>query len=124
MVWDTISQTTDKVTRSDTTPGPMIQEVKLTVETEKNQKKTEAEEDEEKKKTEVSEKFLDDLEQDIELIHNIGLKFSIHNSTGRTMVKVINKESGEMIREIPSKKFLDLAAKLEEMIGIIFDKKI
>ena len=58
------------------------------------------------------------------MIHNIGLKFSVHNATGRTMVKVINKENGNTIREIPSRELLDLASKLDEMIGIIFDKRI
>jgi flagellar protein FlaG len=40
------------------------------------------------------------------------------------MVKVVNKDTGNLIREIPPKEVLDLAAKLDEMIGILFDKTI
>ncbi len=124
MAWDVNSQTINKVTRSDTIPEPKFQEAKPAVETEKTESKTKAAEAEKKRKAEVSQTFLDDLEQDIDMIHNIGLKFSVHNATGRTMVKVINKENGNTIREIPSRELLDLASKLDEMIGIIFDKRI
>ena len=37
---------------------------------------------------------------------------------------VIEKETGEIIREIPSGEFLNLSAKLEEMFGILFDRKV
>lgn len=72
----------------------------------------------------VTEQMLEELEQDIETMHNVGLKFSKHTDTGRTMIKVLNKETGEIIREIPSENVLDLAAKIEEMIGIMFDKEV
>lgn len=72
----------------------------------------------------VTEEMLKELEQDIEVMHNIGLKFAKHNDTGRTMIKVLDKVSDELIREIPSEEVLNLAAKIEEMIGILFDKKV
>jgi len=124
MAWDVISQTTDSVARSDTIPRSKIQETPPHGDTGKTEAKTMAAEAEKKREAEVSQKFLEELEKDIGLIHNIGLKFSVHSQTGRTMVKVINKDSGNTIREIPPKKLLDLAAKLDEMIGIIFDKKV
>jgi flagellar protein FlaG len=72
----------------------------------------------------VPDTLLKDLEEDFEMIHNVGLHFSIHDGTGRTMVKVINKDNGTLIREIPSEEVLNLAAKLDEMIGIIFDETV
>ena len=72
----------------------------------------------------VSQEFLDDLEREIELIHNVKLQFSVHQSTGRTMVKVVNRDNEQTIREVPSEKILNLAAKLDEMIGILFDKTV
>jgi flagellar protein FlaG len=72
----------------------------------------------------VTEQMLKELEQDIETMHNVGLKFSKHNDTGRTMIKVLNKENDEVIREIPAEDVLDLAARIEEMIGILFDKEV
>lgn len=72
----------------------------------------------------VTEAMLEELEHDINTMHSIGLKFSKHNDTGRTFVKVLNKENNEVIREIPSEDVLDLAGKIGEMIGILFDKEV
>ncbi len=57
-------------------------------------------------------------------MHNVGLNFSVHESTGRTIVKVIDKETEKLIREIPSEELLNMADKMGEMIGILFDKKV
>ena len=40
------------------------------------------------------------------------------------MVKVINEETGEIIREIPPEKILDMVAKMWELAGILVDRKI
>jgi len=40
------------------------------------------------------------------------------------MIKVINSETDEVIREIPPEKILDLIAKLWELAGIIVDEKV
>ncbi len=72
----------------------------------------------------VTEEMLAELERDIESIHSIGLKFSKHDESGRTMIKVMDRQNEELIREIPSEEVLNLAAKIEEMIGILFDKKV
>jgi flagellar protein FlaG len=75
-------------------------------------------------KRQVTEEMLDELEQDIENMHNVGLRFSKHNDSGRTMIKVLDKENDQVIREIPAEDVLNLAAKMEEMIGILFDKEV
>ena len=36
---------------------------------------------------------------------------------------VVDKEAGEMIREVPPQQVLDLMAKIEELMGILFDQK-
>ena len=38
------------------------------------------------------------------------------------MVQVISKADGKVIREIPSEELLDLAAKMDEVVGVIFNK--
>lgn len=73
---------------------------------------------------EISQALLDEVEQDIQLMHNVGLHFSVHDATGRTMISVIDKETEDLIREVPPEEFLNLAAKIDEMIGILFDKKV
>ena len=50
------------------------------------------------------------------------LKIQVHSSTGNIMVKVISKESGQIIREIPPEELLNLAAKMEQMTGALFNE--
>lgn len=51
------------------------------------------------------------------------LEFSIHQKTKLISVKVLDKETGETIREIPPEKSLDFVAKLWQMAGILVDEK-
>jgi flagellar protein FlaG len=51
------------------------------------------------------------------------LSFSIHKETKEIMVKVINSETQEVIREIPPEKVLDMVAKMMEMAGLLVDEK-
>ena len=46
---------------------------------------------------------------------NTTLEFSVHEKTKTIMVKVLNRDTGEVIREIPPEKNLDFVAKLWEM---------
>lgn len=50
-------------------------------------------------------------------------KFSVHKATGQITVKVMDKETGDVIREIPSEKILDIVATALEMAGILVDEK-
>jgi flagellar protein FlaG len=57
------------------------------------------------------------------VIFNKRMHFQIHEDTGRVMVKILNSDTGDVITEIPSEKLLDMAARMEEMVGLIFDKR-
>jgi flagellar protein FlaG len=50
-------------------------------------------------------------------------EFSIHEKTKQIMVKVIDSETNEVIREIPPEKILDMVATIWEMAGIIVDER-
>lgn len=52
------------------------------------------------------------------------LDISIHDKTHEIMVKVLNKETGEVIREVPPEKTLDLVAKMMELAGLFVDQRI
>jgi len=52
------------------------------------------------------------------------LEFSIHEKTKEIMVKVIDTNTDEVIREIPREKILDMVAKMWEMAGILVDEKV
>lgn len=49
---------------------------------------------------------------------------SVHEQTNSIMVKVLDRDSGQLIREIPPEKTLDLVAKMMEIAGILIDERI
>lgn len=54
---------------------------------------------------------------------NESLRFKVHEDTNRTIITVVNQETGEVIREIPSEKFLDLVAMFQKQIsGLLVDE--
>ena len=53
-----------------------------------------------------------------------GVSIQVNQGTGDIMVRVIATEDGRTIREIPRKELVNLAAKMEEMIGILFNEKV
>jgi len=75
-------------------------------------------------KAEASEALIKALNNDMETLHRVGLQFSVHEDTGQTVVRVVDKDSGKLIRQIPPQELLDLATKLEDMMGILFDKNV
>jgi flagellar protein FlaG len=62
------------------------------------------------------------LKQRFQLIHQVELQFSVNEASGRTVVTVTDAQTGEVIREIPPSEQLKLAARLDEMIGLLFDQ--
>jgi flagellar protein FlaG len=52
------------------------------------------------------------------------LDFHLHEKLNRHYVEIRNSETNEVIKEIPSKEFLDMVAKLLELAGLIIDEKI
>lgn len=55
--------------------------------------------------------------------NNTHLQFRIHDVTKDVMVKIVDDETGDVIKEIPPEKMLDLVAKIWEIAGIIVDEK-
>jgi flagellar protein FlaG len=51
------------------------------------------------------------------------LQFSVHKETKMITAKVINKETGQVIREVPPEKTLDLIANLWKVAGILIDER-
>ncbi|MBU0986457.1 MAG: flagellar protein FlaG [Proteobacteria bacterium] len=69
------------------------------------------------------EELAADLQKNLKIMHNVDLQFSVHETSGQVMVIVRDESSGKVIREIPPKEVLNLAAKFDEMIGLILDKQ-
>jgi flagellar protein FlaG len=49
--------------------------------------------------------------------------FGIHEATNRVTIKIVDKETKEVIKELPPEKTLDMIAKVWEMAGILVDEK-
>lgn len=55
---------------------------------------------------------------------NRGLEFTVDEDSGRDVIKVIDKNSGDVIKQYPSEEVLSLVAKLSEATGTFVDSKI
>ncbi|NQY86528.1 MAG: flagellar protein FlaG [Colwellia sp.] len=55
---------------------------------------------------------------------NRGLEFSVDKDSGRDVIKVIDKNSGDVIKQYPSEEVLSLVSKLSETIGNFVDSKV
>ncbi len=49
--------------------------------------------------------------------------FGVHEDTNRIMIKIMDKETKEVIKEFPPEKTLDMIARIWEMAGILVDEK-
>jgi flagellar protein FlaG len=55
---------------------------------------------------------------------NTHLKFEFHEKLQEYYVTIVDDRSKEVIKEIPSKKVLDMFAAMTEFVGLMVDKKI
>lgn len=54
---------------------------------------------------------------------NSEVAFGFHEGTNRVTIKIIDKETKEVIKELPPEKTLDLIAKAWELAGIMVDER-
>ena len=114
--------------QQQTKPAPRIKPVN---QTEAAVFRKEDKEDSQKKKGEVSaeldtgavqeiaertQAYLDDL--------RIKLDFEVYEETGEMIIRIFNRETEELLREIPPKDLLELHHKVAELRGILFDEKV
>lgn len=57
-------------------------------------------------------------------IINKGIRFEKDNYYDKMIVRVYNRETGDIIKQIPSQDMLEFAKKSEEITGILFDKTV
>ena len=49
--------------------------------------------------------------------------FGIHEETNRVTIKIVDKDTKEVIKELPPEKTLDMIAKAWELAGILVDER-
>jgi flagellar protein FlaG len=55
---------------------------------------------------------------------NISLQYSVYgDNDNKIAVKVVDRDTGKVIREIPAKEMQALQDKMSELVGMIFDHK-
>jgi flagellar protein FlaG len=57
-------------------------------------------------------------------VSNTHLKFQYHEKLKEYYVTIVDGKTDEVVKEIPSKKLLDMFAAMNEYIGLMVDKKI
>jgi flagellar protein FlaG len=60
----------------------------------------------------------------ISTIFNKHLKYSINEELNQVVVKVIDKDTDKVIKEIPPEEIQRLSIRIREAIGILFDETI
>ncbi|MFG6323917.1 MAG: flagellar protein FlaG [Lachnospiraceae bacterium] len=55
---------------------------------------------------------------------NSEVKFGIHERTNRVTIKIVDKNTDEVIKEIPPEKTLDMIAKCMEIAGVLVDERL
>ena len=56
-------------------------------------------------------------------MNNSEAVFGIHEGTNRVTIKIVDKDTKEVIKELPPEKTLDMIAKMWEMAGILVDER-
>jgi flagellar protein FlaG len=55
---------------------------------------------------------------------NRNIEFSVDKNSGRDVIKVTDKNTGDILKQYPSEEVLTLVSKLSEMIGGFVDTKV
>jgi len=112
--------------RQEIKPSPRVKPVKKTEaavfrkeDREGSQKKNESPGDLDpnavREMAEKTQAYLDDL--------RIKLDFEVYEETGDMVIRIFNRETEELLREIPPENLLELHHKVAELRGVLFDQK-
>lgn len=54
---------------------------------------------------------------------SIGTEISVDEDLGRVVIQINDKETGELVRQIPGEAFLEIAKRMEDLKGLLYDDK-
>ncbi len=71
---------------------------------------------------------MDQLKKAVEKINGAQMEnseavFGFHDETNRVTIKIVDKKTKEVIKELPPEKTLDMIAKVWELAGLMVDEK-
>ena len=103
------------------TPPPMQVMQAQAVEAKQKIAETAAQ-DKDGKEKELVENTLESLNKFMDLM-TADIRFSMHQKSNRLMVQLVSAKDQSVLREYPSKEFLDMIANIRDFVGILTDKK-
>lgn len=71
----------------------------------------------------VDEKYIERVRKALDL-SNVGREYKIYDKLGKLYIRVYNKDSGELIREIPPEDITELTKSLQELTGVLLNYKV
>lgn len=103
---------------------PMVDAVTKPVESisEKAEEGLQKQTDQQQPNPDQIRKAVDDMNKKI-INNNSELQFGIHEATNRVTIKIIDKDTKRVIKELPPEKTLDMIAKAWELAGILVDER-
>jgi flagellar protein FlaG len=54
---------------------------------------------------------------------NKAIKFQIHDETEKLVVEIVDRETGNVIKQIPPEEMLRIAESVQEFLGLVVDEK-
>ncbi len=76
-----------------------------------------------KEQSASSEQIRKAVEQLNKKMTNSEAVFGIHDETNRVTIKIVDKDTKEVIKELPPEKTLDMISRVWEMAGILVDER-
>jgi len=52
------------------------------------------------------------------------LRFSVDDTTGKTVVRIVDTGTGDVIRQVPSEELLAISRSIDRLQGLLFDQEV
>lgn len=116
--------TSSETAQVDGSAGQVAEAVDVTTKPIENvQNKADSNNGAEQKEATDSEQLKKAVEKLNKKMENSEAIYGIHEGTNRVTIKIVDKDTKEVIKELPPEKTLDMIAKAWEMAGILVDEK-
>lgn len=64
-----------------------------------------------------------EIQERLDSIGNTRLNFSVHEKPDAVVALITDKDTGDVVRQFPAEETLQIRQKLNELVGLLFDKK-
>jgi flagellar protein FlaG len=71
----------------------------------------------------IAEKMTESLNNFLETT-STKLRYEYHDKLGKYYVTLVDKQTDEVVQEIPNKKLMDMHAAMLDFVGVLIDKKM